>query len=42
MCSHCGWRLLKRSTIGVGFNGAEMNYGITHLLCILLMNSYDF
>ena len=33
---------LKCSTIGIGFNGAETNCGIAHILGILLMNSYDF
>ena len=28
--------------IGIGFNGAETNRGIAHILGILLMNSYDF
>ena len=27
------------STIGIGFNGAETNCGIAHILGILLMNS---
>ena len=39
MCSHCGWLLLKCSAIGIGFNGAETNCGIAHILGILLMNS---
>ena len=26
--------------IGIGFNGAETNCGIAHILGILLMNSY--
>ena len=26
MCSHCGWLLLKCSTIGIGFNGAKTNF----------------
>ena len=25
LCSHCGWLLLKSSTVGIGFNGAETN-----------------
>ena len=33
--------LLKCSTIGIGFNGAETNCRIAHILGILLMNSYD-
>ena len=39
LCSHCGWLLLKCSAIGIGFNGAETNCGIAHILGILLMNS---
>jgi len=35
----CGWLLLKCSAIGIGFNGAETNCGIAHILGILLMNS---
>ena len=31
---------LKCSAIGTGFNGAETNCGIAHILGILLMNSY--
>ena len=31
--------LLKCSAIGIGFNGAETNCGIAHILGILLMNS---
>ena len=27
---------------GIGFNGANTNCGIAHMLGILLMNSYDF
>ena len=38
-CSHCGWLLLKCSAIGIGFNGAETNCRIAHILGILLMNS---
>ena len=34
--------MLNASTIGIGFNGAESNCGIAHILGILLMNSYDF
>ena len=30
---------LKCSTVGIGFNGAETNCGIAHILGILLMNS---
>ena len=37
--SHCGWLLLKCSAIGIGFNGAETNCRIAHILGILLMNS---
>ena len=29
------------NVILVGFNGAKTNCGITHILGILLMNSYD-
>ena len=39
LCSHCGWLLLKCSAIGIGFNGAETNCSIAHILGILLMNS---
>ena len=28
-------------SVGVGFNGAETNCGIAHILGILLMNSYN-
>ena len=38
---HCGWLLLKCSAVGIGFNGAETNCGIAHILGILLMNSYN-
>ena len=31
--------LLKCSTVGIGFNRAETNCGIAHILGILLMNS---
>ena len=41
LCSHCGWLLLKCSAIGIGFNGAETNCEIAHILGILLMNSYE-
>lgn len=42
-CAHVvgGSSGLKCSTIGIGFNGAETNCGIAHILSILLMNSYD-
>ena len=33
----CGWLLLKCSVIGIGFNGAETNCGIAHILGILLI-----
>ena len=33
--------ILKRSEVGIGFNGAETNCGIAHILGILLMNSYN-
>ena len=39
---YCGWLLLKCSKIGIGFDGAETNCGIAHILGILLMDSYDF
>ena len=39
LCLHCGWLLLKCSAIGIGFNGAETNCRIAHILGILLMNS---
>ena len=39
LCSHCGWLLLKCSAIGIGFNGAETNCRIAHILGIPLMNS---
>ena len=35
------WLLLKCSAVGIGFNGAETNCGIAHILGILLMNSYN-
>ena len=38
--SHSGWLLLKWSTIGTGFDGAETNCRIAHVLGILLMISY--
>ena len=41
LCSHGGWLLLKCSAIGIGFNGAESNCGIAHILGILLMNNCD-
>ena len=41
MCSHGGWLLLKCCAIGIGFNGAETNFGIARILGILLMNSCD-
>ena len=31
----------KTMTVGIGFNGAETNCGIAHILGILLMNSYN-
>ena len=34
--------LLKCSAIGIGFNGAETNCRIAHILGILLKNSYEF
>ena len=40
--SHSGWLLLKWSTIGLGFNGAETNCRIARILGILLMISYRF
>ena len=40
-CAHIVWLLLKCSTVGIGFNGAETNCGIAHILGILLMNSYN-
>ena len=36
-----GWLLLECSAGGIGFNGAEKNCEIAHILGILLMNSYD-
>ena len=41
-CAHVvgGSSGLKCSTIGIGFNGAESNCGIAHILGILLTNSY--
>ena len=38
--SHSGWLLLKWSTIGLGFDGAETNCRIPHILGTLLMISY--
>ena len=35
------WVALKCSAVGIGFNGAETNCGIGHILGILLMNSYN-
>ena len=35
------WVAEKCSKIGLAFNGAETNCGISHILGILLMNSYD-
>ena len=32
---------LKCSAVGIGFNGAETNCGIAHILGILLMNIYN-
>ena len=40
LSSHSGWLLLKWSTIGTGFDGAETNCRIAHVLGILLMISY--
>ena len=40
LSSHSGWLLLKWSAIGIGFNGAETNCRIAHILGILLMISY--
>ena len=40
VCSHGGWLLLKQSAIGIGFNGADTNCRIAHVLGILLMISY--
>ena len=40
MSSHSGWLLLKWSTVGTGFDGAETNCRIAHVLGILLMISY--
>ena len=40
-CAHTvGWLLLKFSAIGIGFNEAETNCEVAHILGILLMNSY--
>ena len=39
LLSHTYLLLLKCSTIGIGFNGAETNCRIAHILGILLMNS---
>ena len=42
-CAHIvGWLLLKWSTIGLGFDGAETNCRIAHILGTLLMISYWF
>ena len=38
---YCGWLHLKSSAVGIGFNEAETNCGIAHILGILLMNSYN-
>ena len=40
LSSHSGWLLLKWSAIGIGFDGAETNCRISHVLGILLMISY--
>ena len=40
LCSHSGWLLLKWSAIGLGFNGAETNCRIAHVLGIQMMISY--
>ena len=37
--SHSGWLLLKWSAIGIGFNGAETNCRIAHVLGITVQNS---
>ena len=34
-------KFLFCATLLIGFNGAETNYGIAHILGILLMNSYN-
>ena len=39
---YSGWLVLKCSAISIGFNRAETNCGIAHILGILLMDSYDF
>ena len=39
LCFHCGLLLQKCSTGCIGFNGAETNCGIAHILGILMMNS---
>ena len=41
LCSHSVWLLLKCSAIGIGFNIAETNCGIAHILGILLMAWYN-
>ena len=41
MLIHERWLLLKCSEVRIGFNGAETNCGIAHILGILLMNSYN-
>ena len=38
--TYSGWLLLKWSTVGIGFDGAETNCRIAHVLGILLMISY--
>ena len=40
LCSHSGWLLLTWSAIGLGFDGAETNCRIAHILGTLLMISY--
>ena len=40
LCSHSVWLLLKWSTIGLGFDGAETNCRIAHILGTLLIISY--
>ena len=40
LCSQSGWLLLKWSTIGLGFDEAQTNCRVAHILGTLLMISY--
>lgn len=36
--TNCGWLFLECSTIGVGFNGTEINFGILGILQMKIYN----